>query len=163
LSPQTFPSPVSRELIRLDARAQDKTDAIAQVAQMLVAAGCVAPGYEASMGRRAKRWRTPSSAMAWQSRTGLARTAIWCAAMALPCCSCRKAWNGIRAGHPSGGWHRRPVRYPHHLLRRLTRLIQDEATLQRLFTTTDAGEIVNADQRHCHVRPGTGHRSGRAL
>jgi phosphocarrier protein FPr len=30
------------------------------------------------------------------------------------------------------------------LLRRLTRLIQDEATLQRLFATTDAGEIVNA-------------------
>ncbi|WP_163047340.1 PTS sugar transporter subunit IIA, partial [Acinetobacter nosocomialis] len=30
----------------------DKTDAIAQVAQMLVAAGCVAPGYQASMGRR---------------------------------------------------------------------------------------------------------------
>ncbi|MFO5795556.1 PTS sugar transporter subunit IIA, partial [Klebsiella pneumoniae] len=42
----------TQELIRLEARAQDKTNAIAQVAQMLVAAGCVAPGYEASMGRR---------------------------------------------------------------------------------------------------------------
>ena len=30
------------------------------------------------------------------------------------------------------------------LLRRLTRLIQDDATLQRLFTTADASEIVNA-------------------
>ncbi|MDW7603896.1 PTS sugar transporter subunit IIA, partial [Stenotrophomonas maltophilia] len=30
------------------------------------------------------------------------------------------------------------------LLRRLTRLIQDDATLQRLFATTDASEIVNA-------------------
>jgi len=48
----TTPAPVNRELIRLDARALDKADAIAQVAQMLVAAGCVAPGYEASMGRR---------------------------------------------------------------------------------------------------------------
>ena len=45
-------SPVSRELIRLGVRARDKADAIAQAAQMLVAAGCVAPGYEASMGRR---------------------------------------------------------------------------------------------------------------
>lgn len=66
MSPLTSPSPVSRELIRLDARAQDKTNAIAQVAQMLVAAGCVAPGYEASMGRR-EAWLT----------TWLCRSACW--------------------------------------------------------------------------------------
>ena len=92
----------------------------------------------------AKRWPTPSLAMAWQSRTGLATTAIWCAATALPCCSCRKAWNGIGAGHRLVVGIAAQSDTHITLLRRLTRLIQDEATLQRLFATTDAGEIVNA-------------------
>ncbi|WP_139371092.1 PTS sugar transporter subunit IIA, partial [Xanthomonas cissicola] len=46
------PAPVTPDLVRLRASARDKDDAIAQAAQLLVAAGSVAPGYEASMRRR---------------------------------------------------------------------------------------------------------------
>lgn len=45
-------APIARELVQLRAQARDKADAIAQAAQLLVAAGCVAPGYRASMARR---------------------------------------------------------------------------------------------------------------
>lgn len=44
--------PMAETLIRIDARATDKHDAIRQAGQLLVAAGCVMPGYEDSMIRR---------------------------------------------------------------------------------------------------------------
>lgn len=40
------------ELVRIAARAADKEDAIRQVGQLLIAAGCAAPGYDESMVRR---------------------------------------------------------------------------------------------------------------
>ncbi|RXD86387.1 PTS sugar transporter subunit IIA, partial [Xanthomonas perforans] len=50
--PSPSPAPVTPELVCLRASARDKEEAIAQTAQLLVAAGCVAPGYDASMRRR---------------------------------------------------------------------------------------------------------------
>lgn len=144
MSPQTSPSPASRELIRLDARAQDKTDAIAQVAQMLVASGCVAPGYEASMGRRETLANTfLGHGVAIPHGLGEDRHLVHRDGIAVLQLPQGVEWNpgqitrlvvGIAAQSDT------------HItvLRRLTRLIQDESTLQRLFTTTEAGEIVNA-------------------
>ena len=108
-----LPSPASRELIRLDARAQDKTDAIAQVAQMLVASGCVAPGYEASMGRRETLANTfLGHGVAIPHGLGEDRHLVHRDGIAVLQLPQGVEWN--RTGHPSGGRHRCPVGYPHH-------------------------------------------------
>ena len=144
MSPQTFPSPVSRELIRLDARAQDKTDAIAQVAQMLVAAGCVAPGYEASMGRREALANTfLGHGVAIPHGLGEDRHLVRRDGIAVLQLPEGVEWNPGQVTRLVVGIAAQSDTHI-TLLRRLTRLIQDEATLQRLFATTDAGEIVNA-------------------
>lgn len=144
LSPLTSPSPVSRELIRLDARAQDKTDAIAQVAQMLVAAGCVAPGYEASMGRREALANTfLGHGVAIPHGLGEDRHLVRRDGIAVLQLPEGVEWNPGQVTRLVVGIAAQSDTHI-TLLRRLTRLIQDEATLQRLFTTSDASEIVNA-------------------
>ena len=51
-----------RELVRLDAKPATKAEAIREAALMLVAAGCVLPGFEESMLRHAwRRTRLPLS------------------------------------------------------------------------------------------------------
>ena len=144
MSPQTFPSPASRELIRLDARAQDKTDAIAQVAQMLVAAGCVAPGYEASMGRRETLANTfLGHGVAIPHGLGEDRHLVHRDGIAVLQLPQGVEWNPGQVTRLVVGI---AAQSDTHItvLRRLTRLIQDESTLQRLFTTTEADEIMNA-------------------
>lgn len=144
LSPLTSPSPVSRELIRLDARAQDKTDAIAQVAQMLVAAGCVAPGYEASMGRREALANTfLGHGVAIPHGLGEDRHLVRRDGIAVLQLPEGVEWNPGQATRLVVGIAAQSDTHI-TLLRRLTRLIQDEAALQRLFTTPDASDIVNA-------------------
>ncbi len=144
MSPLTSPSPVSRELIRLDARAQDKTDAIAQVAQMLVAAGCVAPGYEASMGRREALANTfLGHGVAIPHGLGEDRDLVRRDGIAVLQLPEGVEWNPGQVTRLVVGIAAQSDTHI-TLLRRLTRLIQDEATLQRLFTTHDASDIVNA-------------------
>ena len=52
MHPETAILPRQAGLVRVDARARDKDDAIRQVGQLLVAAGCAAPGYDDSLVRR---------------------------------------------------------------------------------------------------------------
>jgi phosphoenolpyruvate-protein phosphotransferase len=137
-------APIARELVQLRAQARDKADAIAQAAQLLVAAGCVAPGYRASMARREELANTflghgvaiPHGLA--EDRQLVQRDGI--AVLQLPA--------GVEWNH---GQDTRLVvaiaaRSDTHiaLLRRLTRLIQDEAALQALFTTDDPATIVSA-------------------
>ncbi len=139
-----LPFPVSRELIRLDARAQDKTNAIAQVAQMLVAAGCVAPGYEASMGRREALANTfLGHGLAIPHGLGEDRHLVRRDGIAVLQLPEGVEWNPGQVTRLVVGIAAQSDTHI-TLLRRLTRLIQDEAALQRLFTTPDASEIVNA-------------------
>ena len=144
MSPQTSPSPATRELIRLDARAQDKTDAIAQVAQMLVASGCVAPGYEASMGRRETLANTfLGHGVAIPHGLGEDRHLVRRDGIAVLQLPEGVEWNPGQVTRLVVGIAAQSDTHI-TLLRRLTRLIQDEAALQRLFTTPDASDIVNA-------------------
>ncbi|WP_181393076.1 phosphoenolpyruvate--protein phosphotransferase [Stenotrophomonas sp. HMWF023] len=144
LQPLTTPAPVSRELIRLQARAHDKAGAIAQVAQMLVAAGCVAPGYEASMGRREQLADTfLGHGVAIPHGLGEDRHLVRRDGIAVLQFPEGVEWNPGQVTRLVVGIAAQSDTHI-TLLRRLTRLIQDDATLQRLFTTTDASEIVNA-------------------
>ncbi|MFT4247988.1 MAG: phosphoenolpyruvate--protein phosphotransferase, partial [Pseudomonas sp.] len=138
------PEPVSRELVRLDAQARDKADAIAQVAQMLVAAGCVAPGYEASMGRREQLANTfLGHGVAIPHGLGEDRHLVRRDGIAVLQLPQGVEWNPGQSTRLVVGIAAQSDTHI-TLLRRLTRLIQDEATLQRLFTTVDAAEIIAA-------------------
>lgn len=138
------PAPVSHELIRLGARARDKADAIAQAAQMLVAAGCVSPGYETSMGRREQLANTfLGHGVAIPHGLGEDRHLVRRDGIAVLQLPDGVEWNPGQVTRLVVGIAAQSDTHI-TLLRRLTRLIQDDATLQRLFTTTEAGEIVTA-------------------
>ncbi|HGM7284659.1 TPA: phosphoenolpyruvate--protein phosphotransferase [Stenotrophomonas maltophilia] len=144
MQPLTSPAPVSRELIRLDARALDKADAITQVAQMLVAAGCVAPAYEASMGRREALANTfLGHGVAIPHGLGEDRHLVRRDGIAVLQFPEGVEWNPGQVTRLVVGIAAQSDTHI-TLLRRLTRLIQDDATLQRLFTTADASEIISA-------------------
>ncbi len=144
LSSQPPSSPVSRELIRLGARARDKADAIAQAAQMLVAAGCVAPGYEASMGRREQLAETfLGHGVAIPHGMGEDRHLVRRDGIAVLQLPEGVEWNPGQVTRLVVGIAAQSDTHI-TLLRRLTRLIQDDATLQQLFTTDDASQIVAA-------------------
>ncbi|EGD60802.1 phosphoenolpyruvate-protein phosphotransferase [Novosphingobium nitrogenifigens DSM 19370] len=137
---------VRHELIRLGARATDKEDAIRQAGQLLVAAGCVAPGYENSMIAREQVANTYLGAgVAIPHGLGEDKGLVRRDGIVVLQFVDGIEWNpgqiahlvvGIAAGSDS------------HIaiLRRLTRLIQDEARLDRLARTTDAALIVEALQ-----------------
>jgi len=136
------PSPVTRELIRLDARARDKADAIAQAAQLLVAAGCVSPGYEASMGRREQLANTfLGHGVAIPHGLGEDRHLVHRDGIAVLQLPEGVEWNPGQTTRLVVGIAAQSDTHI-TLLRRLTRLIQDDAMLQRLFETDDAADIV---------------------
>ena len=136
--------PVSLELVRLDARARDKADAIAQAAQMLIAAGCVAPGYEASMSRREQVANTfLGHGVAIPHGLGEDRDLVRRDGIAVLQLPQGVEWNPGQTTQLVIGIAAQSDTHI-TLLRRLTRLIQDTAALQTLFTTTDASQIVAA-------------------
>jgi phosphocarrier protein FPr len=133
-----------RELVRIDAQATGKADAIAQAAQLLVGGGCVDPAYAQSMLRREAVANTYlGSGVAIPHGMGEDRDLV------------RR--DGIAVLQVPGGIEWNPgqtvrlivgiaARSDSHIaiLRRLTRLIQDEALLDRLASTHDADEIARA-------------------
>ncbi|WP_034385818.1 phosphoenolpyruvate--protein phosphotransferase [Deinococcus sp. YIM 77859] len=134
-----------QELIRLGAQAGSKAEAIAQVAALLTAAGNVAPGYAQAMLAREEQANTYlGSGIAIphgtpESRHLIHRTGI--AVLQLP--------GGVRWGE--GGERVRLVvgiaaTSDEHLglLRRLTRVLGDEALVERLSTTVDPTDIQEA-------------------
>ncbi|WP_298283459.1 phosphoenolpyruvate--protein phosphotransferase [Acidocella sp.] len=132
------------ELVRLHAAPASKAEAIAQACQLLVAAGCVAPDFAASMQRREAVANTfLGHGVAIPHGLGEDKGLI------------RK--DGIAVLQVPGGLEWNPgqqarlvvaiaAKNDAHItiLRRLTRLIQNESALEALFTTHDAGEIVHA-------------------
>jgi phosphocarrier protein FPr len=133
-----------RELVRIDAQATGKADAIAQAAQLLVGGGCVDPAYAQSMLRREAVANTYlGSGVAIPHGMGEDRDLV------------RR--DGIAVLQVPGGIEWNPgqtvrlivgiaARSDSHIaiLRRLTRLIQDETLLDRLASTDDADEIARA-------------------
>ncbi|HZV11478.1 MAG TPA: PTS sugar transporter subunit IIA, partial [Novosphingobium sp.] len=133
-----------KDLIRIGAEVAGKEATIRQLGQMLVAAGCVSAGYDESMVRR----------------EGLANTFLG-AGIAIPHGLGEDKGlvrrDGIAVLQVPGGVEWNPGQVAHlvvgiaansdshiAILRRLTRLIQDEARLAALFATSDAGEIAAA-------------------
>ena len=133
-----------RVLIRTAATPADKDAAIRQAAQLLVAAGCIDPAYEASMLRREG-----------VANTYLGHGVVIPHGMVDDRALVRES--GLAVLQVPGGvaWHDGQdahlvvaiaAQSDTHItfLRRLTRLIQDEARLARLRTTQDPAEIVAA-------------------
>ncbi|MBK1666212.1 phosphoenolpyruvate--protein phosphotransferase [Rhodospirillum rubrum] len=133
-----------RDLVRLAVSPRDKADAIAQAAQMLVAAGCVEAGYAQSMIRR----------------EGVANTFLG-HGVAIPHGMAEDRAlvraNGIAVLQVPDGVEWNPgqsarlvvaiaAQSDTHIaiLRRLTRLLQDEDRLGGLFVTSDPGDVITA-------------------
>ena len=132
------------ELVQLGAAPADKAAAIRQAGQLLVAAGCIAPAYVQSLLAREQTANTylgsgvaiPHGQIA--DRHLIERTGI--AVLQVPG---GVEWN---AGQRATLIFAIAAQSDEHLalLRRLTRLLQDEATLQKLACTADAGDILRA-------------------
>jgi multiphosphoryl transfer protein len=135
---------LGRELVRLNATPASKEAAIGEACQLLIASGCVAPDFAASMLRREAVANTYlGHGVAIPHGMGEDKGMV------------RR--DGIAVLQVPGGIEWNPgqsarlvvaiaARGDQHItiLRRLTRLIQDEARLQALCATRDAGAIINA-------------------
>lgn len=131
-------------LVRLGATAATKREAIEQAGALLVAAGAIEAGYVPSLLAREEVANTclghgvaiPHGKI--EDRHLIRRTAI--AVLQLP--------QGIewRAGERVHLVFAIAAQSDEHLvlLRRLTRLLQDDATLQRLYTTRDPADLLAA-------------------
>ncbi|WP_037087362.1 phosphoenolpyruvate--protein phosphotransferase [Cereibacter sphaeroides] len=135
---------IPRELIQLDARASSKEEAIARAAAALVAAGCVRPGFEASMLRREAVSNTYlGKGIAIPHGTVEDRDLIQKDAIAVLQVRDGVEWN---AGERARLVVAIAARSDGHIeiLRRLTRLLQDEDRLAVLAATDDRQALSDA-------------------
>ncbi|GAB7551650.1 phosphoenolpyruvate--protein phosphotransferase [Novosphingobium sp. 11B] len=139
-----FAASQAADLVRIDAQAADKTDAIRQVGQLLVAAGCVAPGYEESMVRREAVANTfLGSGLAIPHGLGEDKGLVRRDGIAILQLRDGIDWNPGQRAHIVVGI---AANSDSHIaiLRRLTRLIQDEARLAALIATDDPADFTRA-------------------
>ena len=132
------------DLVRIDASAADKVDAIRQVGQLLVAAGCVAPGYEESMVRREGVANTFLGAgVAIPHGLGENKGLVRRDGVAILQLRDGVEWNPGQRAHLVVGI---AANSDSHIaiLRRLTRLIQDEPRLAALVATDDPAAFSRA-------------------
>lgn len=135
---------ISPGLVRLGATPRNREDAIRQAGQMLVAAGAIEPGYIDSMMRREAVANThlghgisiPHGMV--EDRALVKRNAL--AILQVPD---GVAWN---PGQTARLVVAIAAQSDAHIsvLRRLTRLMQDEPRLEALFSTSDAGTVIAA-------------------
>jgi len=135
---------LGHQLVRINANPVSKADAIRQAGQLLVAAGCVTPEFAESMIKREAVAETYLGAnVAIPHGLGEDKHLV--------------KQDGIAVLQVPGGLEWNPgqtvrlvvaiaARSDNHItiLRRLTRLIQNEATLAALFTTGDAQTIISS-------------------
>jgi phosphocarrier protein FPr len=136
--------PIAPELVRLDARPADKPAAIAQLGQLLAAAGCVDPAYAASMERREQAANTfLGHGVAIPHGMAADRHLVRRNGLAILQVRDGIEWNPGQRAHLIVGI---AAASDEHIaiLRRLTRLMQDEAGLKRLFTAEDPAAIIAA-------------------
>lgn len=134
----------TNELVRIAAHAADKEDAIRQVGQLLIAAGCVAPGYEDSMVRREAVANTYLGAgVAIPHGLGEDKGLVRHDGIAILQLRDGVEWNPGQRAHLVVGI---AANSDSHIaiLRRLTRLILDDARIQTLVATDDAEAIIAA-------------------
>jgi phosphoenolpyruvate-protein phosphotransferase len=144
------------DLIRIDAQASDKEAAILQAGQILVAAGCVSPGYEQSMVRREAVANTYlGSGVAIPHGLGEDKGLVRHDGIVVLQLREGIEWNPGQRAHLVVGI---AASSDSHIaiLRRLTRLIQDEARLAALLATDDPADIAAAlheDANPSEARP----------
>lgn len=144
MAPDTHPLSLPPDLIRLGARPAGKEAAIREAAQLLIAAGCIDPAYADSMIRRESVANTflghgvaiPHGMV--DDRDLVHRNGI--AILQVPD---GVLWN---EGQTARLVVAIAAQSDAHIaiLRRLTRLMQDEARLNALFSTADPAELVAA-------------------
>ncbi|WP_439548023.1 phosphoenolpyruvate--protein phosphotransferase [Falsiroseomonas sp.] len=135
---------IAPDLVRLDARPADKQDAIQQLGQLLAAAGCTDPAYAASMEGRERAANTfLGHGVAIPHGLAADRHLVRRNGLAILQVRDGIEWNPGQRAHLIVGI---AAASDEHIaiLRRLTRLMQDEAALARLFTVEDAGAIIAA-------------------
>ncbi|MCW2242902.1 phosphoenolpyruvate--protein phosphotransferase [Azospirillum canadense] len=144
MAPETLTATLPPDLVRLNARPASKGDAIGEAAQLLIAAGCIDPAYADSMLRREAVANTflghgvaiPHGMV--EDRNLVRRNGI--AILQVPQ---GVEWN---PGQTAQLVVAIAAQSDSHLavLRRLTRLMQDEARLTGLFTATDPSALLAA-------------------
>ncbi len=135
---------LGREFVRLNAAPASKEDAIAQACQLLVAAGCVAADFGNSMLRREAVANTfLGHGVAIPHGLGEDKGLIRRDGIAVLQIPQGVEWNPGQVAHLVVAIAARGDAHI-TILRRLTRLIQDDAKLQTLFSTNDADAIVHA-------------------
>lgn len=134
----------AQALARTDVRVRDKSDAIAQAAQLLEAAGCVGPGYAASMeGREILADTFLGHGVAIPHGRAEDRDLVRHDGIAVLQLRDGLEWNPGQTTHLVVAIAAQSDTHI-ALLRRLTRLIQDPQRLQALFATDQAQDIVDA-------------------
>jgi phosphocarrier protein FPr len=134
----------AEEFVRIAAQATDKADAIRQAGQLLIAAGCVAPGYDESMLRREAVANTYlGSGVAIPHGLGEDKGLVRQNGIAILQLRDGVEWNPGQTAHLVVGI---AANSDSHIaiLRRLTRLIQDDVRIRSLVATDDADAIVAA-------------------
>jgi len=135
---------LTRELIRLNAAPATKQEAIAQACQLLIAAGCVEAGFARSVSRREAVANTfLGHGVAIPHGMGEDKALVRRDGIAVLQVPGGLAWNDGQVAHLVVAI---AAKSDSHItiLRRLTRLIQDQARLERLFVTSQVGELVAA-------------------
>ncbi|MTJ84444.1 MAG: phosphoenolpyruvate--protein phosphotransferase [Telmatospirillum sp.] len=144
MPPSATETLVAANLIRLGAAPAGKEDAIREACQLLVAAGCAAPGYDVSMIRREAVANTfLGHGVAIPHGLGEDRALVRRDGIAVLQIPAGIEWN---PGQTARLVVAIAARSDSHiiLLRRLTRLIQDDARLDTLFVTTRTDEMIAA-------------------
>ncbi|WP_341918505.1 phosphoenolpyruvate--protein phosphotransferase [Hydrocarboniphaga effusa] len=144
MSVTTTPALLSAELVRLGAAPADKEATIRQAAQLLIAAGCIDPGYEASMLRREAVANTfLGHGVVIPHGLGEDRNLVRRNGIAVLQIPRGVEWNPGQTAHIAVAIAAQSDAHI-AILRRLTRLIQDESRLVSLFVTDNAQDIVAA-------------------
>jgi phosphoenolpyruvate-protein phosphotransferase len=135
---------LSGERVRLGASPADKQQAIAEAAQLLVASGCVDAAYADSMARREAVANTfLGHGVAIPHGLGEDRHLVRRNGIAILQVPAGVEWNPGQRAHLVVAIAAQSDAHI-AILRRLTRLIQDEATLVRLASTDDATALIAA-------------------
>lgn len=144
MTPITVAALPPARLIRLGAQPQDKEDAIRQAGQMLVAAGCIDADYIPSMLRREAVANTfLGHGVVIPHGLGEDRGLVRRNGLAVLQMPNGVEWSGGQRAHLAVAIAAESDAHI-TLLRRLTRLLQDEARLATLFTTERADDILEA-------------------
>lgn len=135
---------INERQVLLQARAEDKQDAICQAGQLLVDSGCIEAGYIASMLNREKVANTYlGNGIAIPHGMPADRDLIKQTGIAVVQFPVGVSWNPGDTAHLIVGIAAKSDEHI-EVLKRLTRVLGDKAQVDRLVQTTDPHDIIEA-------------------